>query len=94
MAGPRADQSINAPSALICNDELNSTDYTPYDLHKSTITTYLPAITSVMSDASKTETGRDLPMLKSLWEHFTVDFPAPHVSLEGRTVLVTGGNAG
>jgi hypothetical protein len=33
-------------------------------------------------------------MLKSLWEHFTVDFPAPHVSLEGRTVLVTGGNAG
>jgi hypothetical protein len=35
MAGPRADQSINAPSALICNDELNSTDYTPYDLHKS-----------------------------------------------------------
>jgi hypothetical protein len=47
-----------------------------------------------MSEAGKTELGRDLPMLKSLWEHFTVDFPTPQVNLEGRTVLVTGGNAG
>jgi len=47
-----------------------------------------------MADANNMESGRDLPMLKSLWEHFTVDFPAPHASLEGRTVLVTGGNAG
>jgi hypothetical protein len=47
-----------------------------------------------MSKAGHTEQGRDLPMLKALWEHFTVDFPTPRVNLEGRTVLVTGGNAG
>lgn len=47
-----------------------------------------------MFKASDFENGINVPMWTFLWRHFTVDFPTPNVSLEGRTVLVTGGNAG
>ncbi|KAK8849438.1 hypothetical protein IAR55_004770 [Kwoniella newhampshirensis] len=43
---------------------------------------------------SASEQGMDLTPLRSIWELFTTDFPAPKVDLNGRTVLVTGGNTG
>ncbi|WRT66633.1 uncharacterized protein IL334_003592 [Kwoniella shivajii] len=43
---------------------------------------------------SSYEQGLTLSPLKAIWEHFTGNFPVPQVNLEGRTVLVTGGNAG
>jgi hypothetical protein len=64
----------------------------PNHLTKSTCLTL--DVSPTMSIASSTETGMDVPMSTFLWGHIFASFVAPKVNLEGRTVLVTGGNAG